>query len=880
MAFPTTSVLDDFNRANSGSLGANWADVAGGSGVGTISSNQCALSTQGEMYWVPDTFGPDCEAYVTIPTLSPNSVDGHGVMARLTGVGTSAWSGYVVYVFLSASSGADTWEIYRVDSGVYTRLGAQISGPNLQAADGIGITCEDDTITAWHIRAGVAVEVGSRVDATYSDAGYVGMYMPAGSGAHDNFGGGTIALAYDPPTDTGWVTCGTGSSDDSYGDDAWDLPERIAVDNNLASVGRGPTSEYLKGTNFGFSIPDGSLILGIEVRFRLWTALSSLTSTVDRVRLVDATGAIGTEDRSDGFVFDSPPYTFSYTFREYGASDDLWDMTLTAADVNNANFGFVLALTNFNGSEFVEVNLFQMRVHYAPPLSNKISQTLPFLEQSAAATLTIMASSSQGLPFLEQSASGALSMSGALAQTLPFLEQASSGVISMTGTATQLLPFLEQTLAGELSLDATMTVVLPFLEQSASGNLLVSGTVDQILPFLEQAAAGDLSLDGEITVVLPFLEQAVTGVLSMNGVGTMVLPFLQQALTISGLMSGIAIQILPFMEQEANASFTMSGSISSVLPFLEQLASSDVLVTGTAAQVLPFIEQDLAAAGIKIEGSIENLLPFLEQSVTTTLVVTGSADLLLPFIDQTMMGADQGVSGAIETLLPFMHQNVVGDLSISGSIETLLPFMVQAAAGTIFDPNAIQVKLYSNPLVLPRVRPMLGNAAARFDTTFQIVNGPRFRGQLQEIADTTRVSNFHSARRLLRVRPGSAVRVRDVFRTSGGQLFLCASHGDRFRIDQLFREFKLFEMTEIAEWLRKEVTVDPVTGLEVGGDYVSKGPIYVAEEPAGDEEDQIRIPRQTFRLITGADLKVDDMVNGMIVRAVTTELGVTVAEIS
>jgi hypothetical protein len=42
VAFPTTTVLDDFNRANATSLGANWsASVFGSSNLG-ITSNAAA----------------------------------------------------------------------------------------------------------------------------------------------------------------------------------------------------------------------------------------------------------------------------------------------------------------------------------------------------------------------------------------------------------------------------------------------------------------------------------------------------------------------------------------------------------------------------------------------------------------------------------------------------------------------------------------------------------------------------------------------------------------------------------------------------------------------------------------------------------------------
>ncbi len=66
-SFPSTPVLDDFNRAN-GPLGSPWvADVAGLS-----VSNNALVQTSGYGFpiWNGAVFGPDQEAYVTIKTIS------------------------------------------------------------------------------------------------------------------------------------------------------------------------------------------------------------------------------------------------------------------------------------------------------------------------------------------------------------------------------------------------------------------------------------------------------------------------------------------------------------------------------------------------------------------------------------------------------------------------------------------------------------------------------------------------------------------------------------------------------------------------------------------------------------------------------------------
>jgi hypothetical protein len=69
---PTTTVLDDFNRANNGDLGANWTPHPfnhGGLKQFELTSN-ALRSPHSEAYsseWYhPTTYGPDVEAYITV----------------------------------------------------------------------------------------------------------------------------------------------------------------------------------------------------------------------------------------------------------------------------------------------------------------------------------------------------------------------------------------------------------------------------------------------------------------------------------------------------------------------------------------------------------------------------------------------------------------------------------------------------------------------------------------------------------------------------------------------------------------------------------------------------------------------------------------------
>ena len=95
-------------------------------------------------------------------------------------------------------------------------------------------------------------------------------------------------------------------------------------------------SHYLKATNFGFSIPDGSTINGIaiDVERKRNIAGGSLTSD-QSVRIVKG-GVITGSDLTNGL---SLPTTDTYI--TYGGSSNLWGTTWTVAQINASDFGFV-----------------------------------------------------------------------------------------------------------------------------------------------------------------------------------------------------------------------------------------------------------------------------------------------------------------------------------------------------------------------------------------------------------------------------------------------------------------------------------------------------------------------------------------------------------
>lgn len=151
---------------------------------------------------------------------------------------------------------------------------------------------------------------------------------------------------------------GTGENDASYGSNDWVNPGNITAEDASVSTFLAfgaDTSNYLKATNFGFSIPSGATIDGILVEILITD--NGGTGLDDRVRIVKG-GTISTTDLSTGAGI---PNAEAYV--SYGGATNLWGESWTDSDINASNFGVVYAAVT---TEFtsVQVNTIRVTVYY------------------------------------------------------------------------------------------------------------------------------------------------------------------------------------------------------------------------------------------------------------------------------------------------------------------------------------------------------------------------------------------------------------------------------------------------------------------------------------------------------------------------------------
>ena len=163
---------------------------------------------------------------------------------------------------------------------------------------------------------------------------------------------------------------GTMADDNAVGTLAWANPDNAKTSNNVRSIITTPIeagvfySHYLEATNFGFSIPDGATIDGIVAEIEgYWETTEAL---FEIVRIIKG-GIISGDNQVSGIV--GVPEGESYT--SFGWDGDLWGVEWTADNINSANFGVVLQVSQQGneGGEFdshVYIDHMRITIYYTP----------------------------------------------------------------------------------------------------------------------------------------------------------------------------------------------------------------------------------------------------------------------------------------------------------------------------------------------------------------------------------------------------------------------------------------------------------------------------------------------------------------------------------
>jgi MSHA biogenesis protein MshQ len=188
---------------------------------------------------------------------------------------------------------------------------------------------------------------------------------------------------------------------------AWTNPTNARTSNTTYATATATSATGLQLTdnltcnNYGFAIPAGSTINGVQVNIR--RKISSTNSTTGQdsgVYLINSSGAInaGTNRAT------ATAYTTSDVVDVHGTATDLWGAAWTVTDINSTNFGAAyqgsISKTTSSTTRTISVDYIQITIDYtAPPTVTSINRASanPTAPATAVAWTVVFSTSMTGV---------------------------------------------------------------------------------------------------------------------------------------------------------------------------------------------------------------------------------------------------------------------------------------------------------------------------------------------------------------------------------------------------------------------------------------------------------------------------------------------------
>lgn len=161
--------------------------------------------------------------------------------------------------------------------------------------------------------------------------------------------------------DTGWKAPGTAANVDRDDGGQWFEVNEVKTDNDFGAyvTSKDDYSDWIRCSNYSFSVPSGATIDGIEVRIKRKESEGSTGSIYDdSLRLWNGSSVVG-DDKASG-----TPYPSSFTTATYGSSTDDWNASLSVATINSSGFGVQLSVYADGPFPAAEVDVIEMKIHY------------------------------------------------------------------------------------------------------------------------------------------------------------------------------------------------------------------------------------------------------------------------------------------------------------------------------------------------------------------------------------------------------------------------------------------------------------------------------------------------------------------------------------
>lgn len=154
---------------------------------------------------------------------------------------------------------------------------------------------------------------------------------------------------------------------------AWTNPGDAAVSDDVtASVTATGPSDLLSASNFGFAIPFGSTITGIQVRVERKSAAGNTAST-ESIYLAQSGVQVGDIPAATLVA----PWTTSDTVASAGGDGTLFGKMWTREEVNDPGFGVQYGLDATGTSDTFSVDSITVEVFFTPPVTSEVCGLFP-----------------------------------------------------------------------------------------------------------------------------------------------------------------------------------------------------------------------------------------------------------------------------------------------------------------------------------------------------------------------------------------------------------------------------------------------------------------------------------------------------------------------
>jgi hypothetical protein len=238
--------------------------------------------------------------------------------------------------------------VLSVDVTAVTGTG-EVSGTPQTLSGGITTSGVNELILA---QAGISSDNASTV--TYTPSGTFSLVSSL-SAEENEFAGYVTSIAFLTQTTTSAATYTpvvTPSSNQPYRFVA------IALVGSQTGPSVSSQTDELVTSSYGFSVPSGSTILGVEA------SITGLQTVVSATTSITAQLSAGGTVRTFNLTTSSGTQTF-------GGATDTWDLLLTPAEVNASDFGLVIQAQDTNTGEAAEFELSaaQLKIWYAASLA-------------------------------------------------------------------------------------------------------------------------------------------------------------------------------------------------------------------------------------------------------------------------------------------------------------------------------------------------------------------------------------------------------------------------------------------------------------------------------------------------------------------------------